>query len=121
MSRLKEKGVKKLAVLLQGVVTGSSSAVDYREDKAVSRPWHNKERLQATHLFCKYVPDQPNYKAFYSKLSDKDISFLFPMGRVFHAYLLIKESSTELKKSFEQAPFYYWYLYTVKTHNVKPS
>lgn len=107
MSRLKEKGVKKLAVLLQGVVTGSSSAVDYREDEAVSRPWHNKERLQATHLFCKYVPDQPNYKAFYSKLSDKDIYPFYSqwVGRVFHAYLLIKESSMQLKKSFERLLF----------------
>lgn len=81
MSRLKEKGVKKLAVLLQEVVTGSSSAVDYREDDAVSRPWHNKERLQATHLFCKYVSVcMPNNKAFNSELSVKNISEFIPNG-----------------------------------------
>lgn len=81
MSRLKEKGIKKLAVLLQEVVTGSSSAVDYREDDAISRPWHNKERLQATHLFCKYVSDQPNNKAFNSELSVKNISEFIPNGQ----------------------------------------
>uniref|UniRef100_A0A1B6LZ48 Uncharacterized protein n=1 Tax=Graphocephala atropunctata TaxID=36148 RepID=A0A1B6LZ48_9HEMI len=76
--QLKDKGVMKLAVLLQAVITGSSSALEYKGSETSTRQWHNKEKLYTVHMFSRLLTlpvMQTNTEWMLEKLT-----FLFDMG-----------------------------------------